>query len=128
VGAGSRSARGRVLDAGALIAIERGDERARALVQGTRRLIIPAPVLAQVWRDGPRQARLALVVGDDRTIVEVLDEHVAKSAGVLLGRTGTSDVADASVVLAARRYAAVVVTDDAADIRRLDPQLPIAEL
>jgi len=101
VGAGSRSARGRVLDAGALIAIERGDERARALVQGTRRLIIPAPVL---------------------------DEHVAKSAGVLLGRTGTSDVADASVVLAARRYAAVVVTDDAADIRRLDPQLPIAEL
>lgn len=129
MGRGSGSTRGRVLDAGALIAIERGDERVRGLIEDTgTRLIIPAPVLAEVWREGRRQARLAVTVGDDRTIIEVLDEHVAKSAGILLGRTGTSDVADASVVLAARRYEAIVVTSDAADIRRLDPQLPIAEL
>ena len=129
MGRGSGSTRGRVLDAGALIAIERGDERARQQIQvADRQLIIPAPVLAQVWRDGARQARLARLVGSHRTSVEILDEQLAKSVGVLLGRSGTSDVADASVVLAARRYEAVVVTTNAADIRRLDPALPIADL
>lgn len=123
------ASRGRVLDAGALVALERGDERVRALAADrTRPLIIPAPILAQVWRDGARQARLAKAVNDDRTAVEAFDEHVAKAAGILLGRTGTSDIADASVVLAARRHEAVVVTTDAADIRRLDPELPIAEI
>lgn len=125
---GSRPSRGRVLDAGALVALERGDRRARLAVSGPGRLIISAPVLAEVWRDGARQARLAAIVNADRTTIEAFDEHLAKAAGVLLGRTGTSDIADASVVLAARRYEAIVVTSDAADIRRLDPELPIAEL
>lgn len=121
--------RGRVLDAGALIAVERGDERAWALVTDrARRLIVPAPVLAQVWRDGARQARLATILKSDRTTVEVFDERVAKATGVLLGRSGTSDIADASVVLAARRHEALVLTTDADDIRRLDPGLPIEQL
>jgi predicted nucleic acid-binding protein len=125
----SGPARGRILDAGALVAIERGDRRARvAIADAGRPLVIPAPVLAEVWRDGARQARLAVLVKDDRTIVEVLDAESAKAVGVLLGRTDTSDIADASVVLAARRYEALVITTDAADIRRLDPELPIAEL
>lgn len=126
MGRGGGRARRRVLDAGALIAIERGDERVRELIGAGTSLIIPAPVLAQVWRDGARQARVAVTVRDHRTLIEVLDEDTAKAVGVLLGRTGTSDVADASVVLAARRYEAVVVTADAANIRRLDPGLPIA--
>ena len=121
--------RGRVLDAGALVAIERGDERVRALLADkTRTLIVPAPVLAQVWRDGARQARLARVIGSNRTTIEVFDEHVAKAAGILLGRAGMSDVADASVVLAARLHEALIVTTDAQDIRRLDAAVPLAEL
>jgi len=47
-----------VLDAGALIAFERADPRMRALLRealrrGTR-LVIPAGVVGQVWRDGVR--------------------------------------------------------------------------
>ena len=123
------AAGGRVLDAGALIAIERGDRRARALLSDrARSLIVPAPVLAEVWREGARQARLAAVVHAQRTVIEPFDGHLAQAAGVLLGRSGTSDVPDASVVLAARLHGALVVTTDAADIRRLDPDLPIAEI
>lgn len=126
---GRGSPRRRVLDAGALVALERGDRRARGTAEDERaRLIVPSPVLAEVWRGGARQARLARVVASSRTTVEASDEPIAKAAGVLLGRTGTSDIADASVVLAARLHEALVVTTDAADIRRLDPELPIAEI
>ncbi len=128
MGRGNGTAGARVLDAGALVAIERGDRRARGHTEEEARVVIPAPVLAQVWRGGARQARIAALLKADTTIVEVFDEDVAKAAGVLLGRTGTSDVADASVVLAARLHEALVVTTDPADIRRLDPDLPIAEL
>ncbi|MBI2983812.1 MAG: PIN domain-containing protein [Chloroflexi bacterium] len=129
MGKADLEARRRVLDAGALVALEHGDRRARGHAEEHgARVIIPAPVLAQVWRDGARQARLAALVKRTNTTVEAFDEHVAKAAGVLLGRTGTSDVADASVVLAARLHEALVVTTDADDIRRLDPELPLAEL
>lgn len=52
-----------VLDAGALIEVERGGRRVLALVdEGLRAgsaIVVPAPVLAQVWRGGKRQALLA---------------------------------------------------------------------
>lgn len=126
---GQESLGARVFDAGALIAIERADERARALLrQRFGPVIIPAPVLAQVWRDGARQARLAKFIAADGTIVEPLDELSAKSIGVILGRTGTADIVDASVVLSARRHAAIVLTSDADDLLRIDPDLPVERL
>ncbi|MGH4014459.1 MAG: hypothetical protein ACRDSL_11160 [Pseudonocardiaceae bacterium] len=52
-----------ILDAGALIAIDRDDRRVAGLIELGRRagasLVIPAPVVAQAWRGGARQARLA---------------------------------------------------------------------
>lgn len=119
----------RVFDAGALIAIERADERARALLR--RRsgpVIIPAPVLAQVWRDGARQARLAKFVASNGTIVEALDELTAKATGIVLRRSGTSDIVDASVVVSARRHQALVLTTDPADLLRIDPGLEVESL
>ncbi len=118
-----------VCDAGALIAIERGTEQARAFLR--RRvgpIVIPATVLAQVWRGHGRQARLATFIGAKDTTIESLDELDAKAVGSILGRTATSDVVDASVVLAARKYAAVVITSDASDLRRIDPRLEIEEI
>ena len=51
-----------VLDAGALIAFEKGDARMRALcreaLRTRARLVVPAGVVAQVWRDGARQVLL----------------------------------------------------------------------
>lgn len=119
----------RVFDAGALIAFEGGDERARVLLR--RRfgsVIVPATVLAQVWRDGARQAWLAKFVTSNGTVVEPLDELSAKAVGVILARSGTSDVVDASVVISARRHRALVLTTDPEDLLRLDPRLEVEAL
>ena len=129
---GTPGSRPVVFDAGALIEFDRGDSRMRALVRLARdrasTLVIPAGALAQAWRDGSRQARLAALVGSETTIVEVLDEPAAKAAGVLCGRSRTSDIVDASVVVAARAYGAVVVTTDPGDLRRIDPALDVHPL
>jgi rRNA-processing protein FCF1 len=117
------------LDAGALIALERADARIRALCREALRrgvrVLVPAPVLAQVWRDGPSKAVLAMLLKGRTTEVPVLDVTLAKAAGVLCGRSGTSDVVDACLALVARREHALVVTSDAEDLLRLDPSLPL---
>jgi predicted nucleic acid-binding protein len=129
---GAQRARPVVLDAGALIALERGDRRMRALarlaVDRGEVLVVPAPALAQAWRDGRRQARLAALLGAASTVVDVLDEAGAKAAGVLCGRSSTRDVVDASVVVAARLHRAPVVTSDPEDLRRLDPGVDVRPL
>ena len=119
-----------ILDAGALIALERADPKMRGLIRRAKdrgaEMVIPARVLGQVWRDGLRQVRLATLVAARGVQVAALTEEAAKAAGQLCGRRGTSDVIDASVVLAAREGgAAIVVTGDPDDIRRLDPTLTI---
>ena len=119
-------------DAGALIAFERVSRLVRALVQQAKNLdapvVIPAGVLAQVWRNGSRQARLAALLSDRHVRVEALTGSLAKAAGELCGRRHTSDVIDASVVLAARRFGAVVVTSDPDDLRHLDPRVTIVSV
>ncbi|MGH3767158.1 MAG: hypothetical protein ACRDS0_22270 [Pseudonocardiaceae bacterium] len=121
---------GLTLDAGALIAIERGDRRLRILLDETDRagwpIAVPVGPLAQVWRDGARQAALArfLNAADGVEIVE-WDGATARAAGVLCGRTATSDVVDASVALCARERGHHVVTSDPGDFTVLDAQLPV---
>ena len=116
-----------VLDAGALIAFERGDARMRALcreaLRTRARLVVPAAVVAQVWRDGARQVPLRALLSGATTEVPPLDRVLAEATGILCGRAGTSDVVDASVVLTARRERAVVITSDPGDLHRLDPTL-----
>jgi hypothetical protein len=118
-----------VLDAGALIAFERGDARMRALcreaVRTGARLIVPAGVVGQVVRDPRRQVALRAVLGGSPTEIPPLDRILAEAAGVLCGRAGTTDVIDASVALIARRERAVVVTSDPDDLRSLDPGIRI---
>lgn len=118
-----------VLDTGALIAIDRFDQWGRAFLRRrTGPIVIPATVLAQAWRDGGRQARLAEFLTSNGVAVEALDELTAKAIGSLLGRTGTSDVVDASVVISARRHRALVLTTDPADLLQLDPRLEVEAL
>ncbi|MEJ7798795.1 MAG: hypothetical protein WKF42_09880 [Solirubrobacteraceae bacterium] len=101
----------------------------RALVSearvGDRRLGLPAAVLAQVWRDGAQQARLAGLIGSQTLDVIVLDEVAAKAVGRICAITGSADVVDASVVLAARARGDRVVTSDPADLAALDPTLEL---
>lgn len=69
---------------------------------------------------------IARVIRARDTIVDVLDLSTAEAAGVLCGLAGTNDdVVDASVVLAARRRGALVLTSDPDDIHRLDPTVVI---
>lgn len=126
---GKRSHPAVVLDAGALIAFERADPRMRALVaeslRGHATLMVPAGVVAQVSRDGARQVPLRALLRGPHTKVLPLDLLTAEAAGALCGRSRTSDVVDASVVLAARQHRAVVVSSDAGDLLRLDPGLDV---
>jgi hypothetical protein len=101
---------------------------ARLAVDRGAVLVVPATALAQVWRDGRRQARLAALLGATTTLVDVFDEAGAKAAGVLCGRAGVADVIDASVVVAARLHGAPVVTSDPDDLRRLDPGVDVRAL
>lgn len=118
-----------VLDTGALIAIERRTEWARGFLRSRLgAIVIPAAVLAQAWRNGARQVHLARFLARQGLVIEPLDEFAAKAVGAILGRSGTSDVVDASVVVSARRHTAIVLTSDAADLLLIDPHLPIEEL
>jgi len=105
-------------DAGALIALEREIRSVAAL---HRRLlergivpVVPAGVLAQVWRDPARQVSLAMVLRGCR--VEPLDDAQARRVGRLARTTGSADIVDLSVAEGALRRADMVVTSDPDDI------------
>lgn len=73
-------------------------------------------MVAQIWCDGGPQARLARLL---RAVdVRPVDEQLGRDAGLLLGRAGMSDPADATVVLVAGRGDRIL-TSDPEDIRRL---------
>jgi predicted nucleic acid-binding protein len=117
---GAKRPRPVVLDAGALIAVERGDRRVIALLELARDVHVPAGALAQAWRNPMRQVRLVRVMSSDGVIVHPLDAGTARAAGQLCAATATSDVVDASVVILARMVGGVTVTSDADDLRRID--------
>ena len=124
---------GLTLDAGALIALERGDRTMALLVKRAREakvtLALPAGALGQAWRNGSRQVLLArLVSSTDALEIVPLDARTAREAGQLCGVTQTSDVIDASVVLCARTRGHAIATSDGADLRRLDPRLTLIEV
>lgn len=120
--------RGLTLDTGALIALERGEELANALIERAGDvpdaiIHIPAAVAAQAFRDGRRQARLMRLFKHPQTRIVALDARMAFVVGLMLGRRGCSDVVDASVVVCARIHRQGVVTSDPDDLRRLDSDL-----
>ena len=103
-----------VLDAGALVAVDRGDRamvaRLRVAQQHGVELRSNAMVVAQVWRDRHgRQAGLAQLL---RAVnVRAVSPQDGRQAGVLLGVTGTSDPVDATVVLLASPGDRILTSD-----------------
>jgi predicted nucleic acid-binding protein len=123
---------GLTLDAGALIALERGDRRMgviirRNKVNGTH-VTIPATVLAQVLREPQRQVRIMRLVRHASANVVPLDAGDATSVGRLLAISRTADITDAHVVLCARRAGQAIVTSDPDDLRALDPSATLISL
>lgn len=118
-----------VLDAGALIAHERRDPRVAALMEVAAEhrieMILPSAVLAQVWRDGARQAILSKMLRNPGLVEAPLHHADAKRVGELLRDSGTNDVVDAHVAVLAGRLQVSVITSDPADIPRLDPAIEL---
>jgi predicted nucleic acid-binding protein len=120
---------GVTLDAGALIALDRDDRRVVVLLARAREtgvtVTVPASALAQAVRRPERQARLSRLIRQPTTRVASLDRVDATSVGRLLAASGTSDIADAHVVICARRADQPVVTSDPGDLSKLDPALTL---
>lgn len=108
-----------ILDAGFLISIDRNERGAKRVLEALARSGVAArttePVVAQVWRDGVRQAALA------RALQTVVVHRFAggRRVGVLLGRAGTTDVVDAHLVLLGAEIGEPVLTGDPDDLQRL---------
>lgn len=103
-----------ILDAGALVAVDRGDRammaRLRVAQQHGAPLRSNAMVIAQVWRD--RQGRQAVLAQLLRAVdVRAVSPQDGGQAGVLLGLTGTSDPVDATVVLLASAGDRILTSD-----------------
>lgn len=110
-----------VLDAGAFVAVDRGDRamlaRLRVAHQGGLDLRSTGVVISQVWRDpSGRQANLARLL--QSVDVKAVDQQLGREAGVLLGQAGTEDAVDASVV-AISETGDRILTSDAGDIAPL---------
>jgi len=110
-----------VLDAGAFVAVERGDRqmvaRLRAAERGGLELRSNGAVVAQVWRDASgRQASLSRLF---RSVdIRAVDRALGQRAGVLLGRAGRGDAVDATVVAIAHAGDRIA-TSDPDDIRAI---------
>jgi len=123
---------GLTMDAGGLIALDRDDRRVVVLLARARetgaRVTVPASALAQAIRRPERQVRLSRLIRQPGTDVIDLSRVDATHVGRLLAASGTSDIADAHVVICARRAAQPVVTSDPGDLRQLDPVLRLIAL
>lgn len=120
---------GATLDTGALIALESGSRRMAVLVEealaNRAELAIPAGVVAQAWRGGGRQARIARLLRSSVTTVVALDRKLALRVGARCAATDGTDVVDVSVALCAGDRGHPVVTSDPHDILAIDPSLTL---
>ena len=112
-----------VLDSGGVSAIAHGSALARAVIIRARRegrlVVIPAPVLTEVYTGRRDHAHIDRVVNEVDQMIETTPER-AKQAGVLRARSGVLDVVEAIVVAeAVSGLPAIVLTSDLDDINAL---------
>jgi len=118
-----------ILDSGAVIALASGNERARRFVRraisARAAVIVPAVVVTETTRGGPRDATVNRVI---KTVEDVapVTEDVAREAGRLLaGARKSNATMDALVVAsAARRESTIILTGDIDDITALAANYP----
>jgi hypothetical protein len=109
-----------VFDAGALIALDRGDRAVGALVTAAARndteAVTSSACIAQAWRDPARQARLARALAGFLELP--LDPLSSRRCGLLLADARASDIADAALALLVQD-GDTVLTSDPRDIEHL---------
>jgi hypothetical protein len=108
-------------DTGALVAADHNDRRMWALHAGLLAEeispTVPAPVLAEAWRGGSRQASLARFLA--LCSLEPMSDEQAKSVGVLAGKADHDDIVDVTVVEGAIRRHDAIVTSNHTHIRKI---------
>ncbi len=108
-----------ILDAGFLISVDRSERTAHTFLTAAARsetsLHSTHPVVAQVWRNGSRQARLSAFL-KTITVHPLAD---GRPVGQLLAKTNTSDVVDAHLVITAVRLGHDILTGDPDDLTTL---------
>ena len=118
-----------MLDTGALIALERGQDGIRKVHRLAFELGYPivatTPVVAEWWRKGKREKERTRIL---RTLViEPPDGHVARLAGAAIGLVGAG-VVDALVMASASLRGDTVYTSDMDDMTRLREVFPGVEI
>ena len=90
-----------ILDAGALVAVDRRNRLIGAQLRVLQRqgtpIRVSSAVVGQVWRDGRKQANLARVLAGAG--IEALGKDDGKRIGELLALSGSADIVDAHVAL-----------------------------
>lgn len=108
-------------DTGALIAGDRNDRNMWALHAGFLAeeviVTVPAPVVAEAWRGGSRQANLSRFLALCQ--VEELSYVQSRAVGVLAGKADHDDIVDVTVVEGALRRNDAVVTSNPTHIRAI---------
>jgi hypothetical protein len=108
-----------ILDAGVLVSLDRREPAANMFIKTTDEddvaLHTSEAVVAQVWRDGTRQARLAAFL--ETVEIHPLDD--GRAVGRLLRDSGTSEVVDAHLGLLAEELDDDILTGDVDDLRRV---------
>ena len=115
-----------VFDTGALIAAERGKQRAARFLQlvhaGRARILVPLPVVAEWWRARTDQREEILAATQ---VVGSLE--MAKAAGVALGKQKHVDARvtiDAMVMATGALMNAIVISSDPEDLAALARHFP----
>lgn len=117
-----------ILDSGAVIALSRNDERARAALAAAREagvaVTIPSVVIAETLRGSAKDApanRVIKVVGE----IAAADEVTGRLAGGLLGAARSTATVDAVVVAAAiQAGGGAILTGDPDDLGQLASRHP----
>lgn len=108
-------------DTGALVAGEQNDRRMWALHAGFLAEevapVVPAPVLAEAWRGGARQASLSRLLA--MCDIEPMSEEQARKVGVLAGKAAHDDIIEVTVVEGAIRRHDAIVTSNEEHIRHI---------
>jgi predicted nucleic acid-binding protein len=120
---GHQAPRRLILDSGAVIALARGDQKARAFLSRALELgaliEVPVVVLAETVRGGPRDAPVNRVLKAVGSVPFAQEVH-SRIAGQLLGSAGSSSTVDALVVAqAVEAGGAQILTGDREDLERL---------
>lgn len=109
-----------LLDAGVFVAVDKHDRRTVARLRLLQQTQVPlrtsSAVVAQIWRDGRKQAAVARVLAGVEVLGLLPDND--KRTGELLAQTRTSDVIDAHLALLAQD-GDVVLTSDRDDLALL---------